>query len=226
MLVPASSVKSSAAMPRFDQLRELIPHRDKLDKASFLLQTVDYIRQLQVGPRHRSSAKSLSYDSGVFGSCAVVLHGPAERRHHALCPASWQAPMCGRSCQSPSPAETRAFLRRTCCISCCVWAHWWTCPTTCSGRRACCCPRAQPARRPPSPGTHRVGPPCPRRHRPRGQVSLPPRPQCSTRCPSRPWRKSQRARQPGLRTLQHPSCNRCPCLLVRQHLVARSSMRW
>jgi hypothetical protein len=38
-----------ARLPRrFDQLRELIPHRDKLDKASFLLQTVDYIRQLQV----------------------------------------------------------------------------------------------------------------------------------------------------------------------------------
>ena len=33
---------------RFDALRELIPHRDKLDKASFLFQTVEYIGQLQV----------------------------------------------------------------------------------------------------------------------------------------------------------------------------------
>ena len=44
---------------RFDQLRELIPHRDKLDKASFLLQTVDYIRQLQVTPAFEMQRKTV-----------------------------------------------------------------------------------------------------------------------------------------------------------------------
>ena len=33
---------------RFDQLRDLIPHKDKLDKAAFLQKTIDYICQLQV----------------------------------------------------------------------------------------------------------------------------------------------------------------------------------
>lgn len=33
---------------RFNALRELIPHKDKMDKATFLQQAVDYIRQLQV----------------------------------------------------------------------------------------------------------------------------------------------------------------------------------
>ena len=35
---------------RFNALRELIPHKDKMDKATFLQQAVDYIRQLQVRP--------------------------------------------------------------------------------------------------------------------------------------------------------------------------------
>ena len=34
---------------RFLALRELIPHKDKMDKATFLQQAVEYIRQLQVG---------------------------------------------------------------------------------------------------------------------------------------------------------------------------------
>ena len=33
---------------RFLALRELIPHKDKMDKATFLQQAVEYIRQLQV----------------------------------------------------------------------------------------------------------------------------------------------------------------------------------
>ena len=33
---------------RFNLLRELIPNKEKLDKAAFLMSTMDYIRQLQV----------------------------------------------------------------------------------------------------------------------------------------------------------------------------------
>ncbi len=35
---------------RFEALRDLIPHKDKLDKAAFLRKTIDYIRQLQARP--------------------------------------------------------------------------------------------------------------------------------------------------------------------------------
>jgi len=33
---------------RFNHLRELIPNKEKLDKAAFLMSTMDYIKQLQV----------------------------------------------------------------------------------------------------------------------------------------------------------------------------------
>ena len=35
----------------FNHLRELIPNKEKLDKAAFLMSTMDYIKQLQVGGR-------------------------------------------------------------------------------------------------------------------------------------------------------------------------------
>lgn len=47
-IVRNSSAGGALVRRRFDALRELIPHRDKLDKASFLFQTVEYIGQLQV----------------------------------------------------------------------------------------------------------------------------------------------------------------------------------
>lgn len=45
---------------RFDQLRDLIPHKDKLDKAAFLQKTIDYICQLQVQPRSSSHSDPTS----------------------------------------------------------------------------------------------------------------------------------------------------------------------
>ena len=37
----------TAVLTRFNALRDLIPHKDKMDKATFLQQTVEYIKQLQ-----------------------------------------------------------------------------------------------------------------------------------------------------------------------------------
>lgn len=38
----------TARSARFEELRELIPHKDKLDKAAFLRKTIDYIGHMQV----------------------------------------------------------------------------------------------------------------------------------------------------------------------------------
>ena len=37
---------------RFNHLRDLIPNKEKLDKAAFLMSTMDYIKQLQVRAAH------------------------------------------------------------------------------------------------------------------------------------------------------------------------------
>lgn len=48
MLTPHKEKTECDHCCRFNALRELIPHKDKMDKATFLQQAVDYIRQLQV----------------------------------------------------------------------------------------------------------------------------------------------------------------------------------
>ncbi len=45
---PFISLKCFDACGRFNHLRELIPNKEKLDKAAFLMSTMDYIKQLQV----------------------------------------------------------------------------------------------------------------------------------------------------------------------------------
>ena len=95
---------------RFDQLRDLIPHKDKLDKAAFLQKTIDYICQLQVaaGQCHAaclcpalltpSSAQGLAGEvCGCFAAgraAAAAGHGrgvdadggPAVEHPHAAAP--------------------------------------------------------------------------------------------------------------------------------------------
>lgn len=41
-------LRSMAHWCRFNLLRELIPNKEKLDKAAFLTSTMEYIKQLQV----------------------------------------------------------------------------------------------------------------------------------------------------------------------------------
>lgn len=52
----AAANRIAPLLCRFDQLRDLIPHKDKLDKAAFLQKTIDYICQLQVTGGPWSSA--------------------------------------------------------------------------------------------------------------------------------------------------------------------------
>ena len=65
----------------FDQLRDLIPHKDKLDKAAFLQKTIDYICQLQV------TCQTLSRDIRRLR----VLSGHNWRPAASTMPVSWPA---------------------------------------------------------------------------------------------------------------------------------------
>lgn len=67
------SVAEDCCCSRFGALRELIPHKDKMDKATFLQQAVEYIRQLQVGlqlqlhcARYRLPVFNLFYTPAPF----------------------------------------------------------------------------------------------------------------------------------------------------------------
>ena len=53
----------------FGALRELIPHKDRMDKAALLMQGVEYIRQMQVGlspvDKH---ARLVQHSAGLTGT--------------------------------------------------------------------------------------------------------------------------------------------------------------
>jgi Helix-loop-helix DNA-binding domain len=69
---------------RFAALRELIPHKDKLDKAAFLQKTVDYIMQLQV---QRLPSWLLSCGACGSGCSELAAELHVSNPHHTRLPA-------------------------------------------------------------------------------------------------------------------------------------------
>ncbi len=50
LLLYSAGIHRPSELFRFEALRELIPHKDKLDKAAFLQKTIDYIGHMQALP--------------------------------------------------------------------------------------------------------------------------------------------------------------------------------
>ena len=87
---------------RFNHLRELIPNKEKLDKAAFLMSTMDYIKQLQVGvPRGTAVC---DHESGT--------HNPA----HVQAPAQTLMQTPSKTTQTGGPAAARRLCTEVFCI--------------------------------------------------------------------------------------------------------------
>ena len=62
-------------VPRFNHLRDLIPNKEKLDKAAFLMSTMDYIKQLQVCARTCYTGNPYHMPTHLHGNLGCLADG-------------------------------------------------------------------------------------------------------------------------------------------------------